>query len=77
MAKAKKKVPASPSGQIGKKRPPNKRPRRKEPHEIAKDEPDARFGDERQPNSDAREGPDGEVPPLERRPGYKNTDEDL
>jgi hypothetical protein len=78
MAK-KKRVPASPSGRIGRKRPANRPlpPGKRQPQEIAKEEPDARFGDERLPESDAREQPDGVLPPSNRDRGYKNTDEDF
>jgi hypothetical protein len=70
-------IPAQPAGRIGMRRPSNrpKKPGPKEPREIAQGEPDARFGDEREPETTAREHPDGSVPPLERRTGYKNTDE--
>lgn len=70
-------IPAQPAGRIGLRRPSNKpkAPGPKEPREIAQGEPDARFGDARQPEANAREHPDGSIPPLERRPAYKNTDE--
>jgi hypothetical protein len=70
-------IPAQPAGRIGLRRPSNKpkAPGPKEPREISQAEPDARFGDARVPESNAREHPDGSIPPLERRPSYKNTDE--
>lgn len=70
-------IPAQPAGRIGLRRPSNKprAPGPKEPREISQAEPDARFGDARQPEANAREHPDGSIPPLERRPAYKNTDE--
>ena len=69
-------IPAEPAGRIGPRRPSNKprMPGASEPRELAQAEPDARFGDRRQPQANAREHPDGSMPPLERR-GYKNTDE--
>jgi hypothetical protein len=70
-------IPAQPAGRIGLRRPSNKpkAPGPKQPREISQAEPDARFGDARQPESNAREHPDGSIPPLERKPPYKNTDE--
>lgn len=70
-------IPAQPAGRIGIRRPSNKprAPRPKEPREISQAEPDARFDDARESETTAREHPDGSVPPLERRPGYRNTDE--
>jgi len=70
-------IPAEPAGRIGVRRPSNepKAPGSREPREIAQAEPDARFGDRREPEADARERPGGSMPPLERRAGYKNTDE--
>lgn len=72
-----KRVPASPSGQIGQSRPSNqpKPPGKKKPHELAQAEPDARFDDPRNPEANAREHPEGSMPPMERRAGYRNTDE--
>jgi hypothetical protein len=72
-------VPASPSGQIGQSRPSNqpKPPGKREPREIAQAEPDARFDDPRNPEANAREHPEGSMPPMERRVGYRNTDEGL
>jgi hypothetical protein len=61
------------------KRPSNK-PRKKrlgEARELAQGAPDARYGDERLPESTAREHPGGSAPPLERKTQYKNIDEDL
>lgn len=70
-------IPAQPAGRIGLRRPSNKpkAPGPKETREIAQAEPDARFGDQREPESTAREHPDGSRPPMERKAGYKNTDE--
>jgi hypothetical protein len=70
-------IPAQPAGRIGLRRPSNKpkAPGPKAPREISQAEPDARFGDQREPEANAREHPDGSIPPLERRPAYKNTDE--
>jgi hypothetical protein len=61
------------------KRPSNK-PRKKglgETRELAGGAPDARYGDERLPESTAREHPGGSAPPLDRKTQYKNSDEDL
>jgi hypothetical protein len=75
-----KKIPSEPSGRVGAKRPGNK-PRRKSNRDIneldADNEPDARFGDKRQPESSAREQPGGTLPPMDRRGQYKNTDEGI
>ena len=70
-------IPAQPAGRIGMRRPPNKpkMPAPKAPRELAQAEPDARFGDAREPEANAREHPDGSMPPMERKAGYKNTDE--
>lgn len=70
-------IPAQPAGRIGMRRPSNKpkSPGPKQPRELAQQEPDARFGDVREPEANAREHPDGSMPPMERRTGYKNTDE--
>ena len=70
-------IPAQPAGRIGMRRPSNKpkMPGPKQPREISLAEPDARFDDAREPEANAREHPDGSMPPMERRPGYKNTDE--
>ena len=70
-------IPAEPAGRIGMRRPPNKpkMPVPKAPRELAQAEPDARFGDAREPEANAREHPDGSMPPMERKAGYKNTDE--
>jgi hypothetical protein len=80
MAPKRRKIPAEPSGRVGPKRPDNK-PRRKssrDVNELGKDnEPDARFGDERQPESGARDHPGGAHPPAGRAPRYRNTDEGL
>ena len=69
-------IPAEPAGRIGLRRPSNlpKPPGPGEPRELAQAEPDARFGDRREPENDARD-PEGTVerPQGERR--YKNTDE--
>jgi hypothetical protein len=77
MAPKRRKIPAEPSGRIGPKRPDNK-PRRKssrDVNEIGKgSEPDARFDDERRPESDAREVPGGAP---HRKEHYKNTDEGI
>ena len=73
------KIPASPSGRIGERRPSNqpKPPGRSEPRELAQSEPDARFGDQRAPENDAREDPEGTVPSIRRDARYKNTDEGI
>lgn len=72
-------IPASPSGRIGEQRPSNqpKFPGRKEPRELAQSEPNARFGDQRAPDNDAREDPEGTVPSDRRDTRYKNTDEGI
>ena len=73
------KIPASPSGRIGERRPSNqpKRPGRSEPRELAQSEPDARFGDQRAPENDAREDPAGTALSNRREERYKNTDEGI
>jgi len=70
-------IPADPAGRVGVKRPSNqpKPPGRSEPRELAQAEPDARFDDPRRPENNAREHPDGSTPPMERKAGYRNTDE--
>jgi hypothetical protein len=70
-------IPADPAGRVGIRRPSNqpKSPRRPEPRELAQAEPDARFDDPRRPENNAREHPDGSMPPMERKAGYRNTDE--
>lgn len=70
-------IPTQPAGRIGMRRPSNKpkMPGPKVPRELAQAEPDARFGDAREPEANAREHPDGSMPPMERKAGYKNTDE--
>jgi hypothetical protein len=72
-----KRVPASPSGMIGQSRPSNqpKPPGKSKPYELAQAEPDARFDDPRNPEANAREHPEGSMPPMERKAGYRNTDE--
>jgi hypothetical protein len=72
-----KRVPASPSGMIGQSRPSNqpKPPGKSKPRELAQAEPDARFDDPRNPEANAREHPEGSMPPMERKAGYRNTDE--
>jgi hypothetical protein len=61
------------------KRPSNKprRPRTSEVRELSQGAPDARYGDQRLPQSSAREHPGGSAPPLDRKTQYKNTNEDL
>ena len=70
-------IPAEPAGRIGLRRPSNepKAPGKTEPREIAQAEPDARFDDPRRPEANVREHPDGSMPPMERKAGYRNTDE--
>jgi hypothetical protein len=70
-------IPAQPAGRIGLRRPSNKpkAPGTAQRREISQTEPDARFGDPRDPEANAREHPDGSIPPLERKPAYRNTDE--
>jgi hypothetical protein len=70
-------IPADPAGRVGIRRPSNqpKPPGRSEPRELAQAEPDARFDDPRRPENNAREHSDGSMPPMERKAGYKNTDE--
>jgi hypothetical protein len=69
-------IPADPAGRIGLTRPSNepKAPGLREPQEIAKTEPDARFDDRRQPDRSAREIAGGDNRPA-AEDGYKNTDE--
>ena len=69
-------IPADPAGRVGIRRPSNqpKPPGRPAPRELAQAEPDARFDDPRRENN-AREHPDGSMPPIERKAGYRNTDE--
>jgi hypothetical protein len=70
-------IPAEPAGRIGLRRPSNqpKPPGKSEPRELAQAEPDARFDDPRRPENNAREHPDGSMPPMERKAGYRNSDE--
>ena len=70
-------IPADPAGRVGIRRPSNqpKPPGRSEPRELAQAEPDARFDDPRRPENNAREHPDGSMPPMERKAGYRNSDE--
>jgi hypothetical protein len=70
-------IPADPAGRVGIRRPSNqpKPPGRSQPRELAQAEPDARFDDPRRPENNAREHPDGSMPPMERKAGYRNTDE--
>lgn len=71
-------IPAEPAGRIGLQRPSNlpKPPGQNEPRELAQAEPDARFGDRRQPEENARDPEEAaERSPDERR--YKNTDEPI
>ena len=69
-------IPAEPAGRIGISRPSNqpKPPGRSEPRELAQAEPDARFGDLRQPEDNARD-PAATEREAGRDRGYKNTDE--
>jgi hypothetical protein len=69
-------IPAEPAGRIGIRRPSNqpKPPGRSEPRELAQAEPDARFGDLRQPEDNARD-PAATERETGRDRGYKNTDE--
>ena len=69
-------IPAEPAGRIGIRRPSNqpKPPGRSEPRELAQAEPDARFGDLRQPEDNARD-PAATEREAGRDRGYKNTDE--
>jgi len=71
-------IPAEPSGRIGLKRPSNqpKPPGKAEPRELAQAEPDARFGDQRQPEDNAHD-PAATERETGRPGGYKNTDEGL
>lgn len=70
-------IPADPAGRVGLRRPSNqpKLPGRSAPRELAQAEPDARFDDPRRPENNAREHPDGSMPPMERKAGYRNSDE--
>lgn len=70
-------IPADPAGRVGLRRPSNepRAPGKREPREIAQAEPDARFDDPRRPDANAREHLDGSMPPMERKTGYRNTDE--
>lgn len=68
-------IPAEPAGRIGLRRPSNepRAPGPREPQELAKTEPNARFGDLRDPENTAREISGGNDPRPDE--GYKNTDE--
>jgi len=74
----KERIPAEPAGRIGFKRPSNqpKPPGRAEPRELAQAEPDARFGDQRQPEDNAHD-PAATERETGRPAGYKNTDEGI